>query len=300
MYLHEDRELFNDIISAVNSQTGIAQAIIEKDYYVTMILMLLAQKNQNVVFKGGTSLSKCFHIINRFSEDIDITFTEHIGESRRKKLKYKTIKSISEELEMPIENWDSTESDRDYNCYIFNYEPISDQIPAGITAGVKLETALASYAFPTEQCKVSSIIYDAISNKVPDIMMKNNLMPFFMQVQSINRTFIDKIYALCDYYLRDETKRFSRHLYDIYKIYPNITINTAFKKLKEEVREHRSRLSICPSSKDNIDIKSIIAKFIEKEFFKHDYEDVTENLITDAVTYEQCIQVLKKVVYELF
>lgn len=38
------------------------------------------------MFKGGTSLSKAFHVIDRFSEDIDITFTEHLGESRRKKL----------------------------------------------------------------------------------------------------------------------------------------------------------------------------------------------------------------------
>ena len=61
--------------------------MIEKDYYVTMILRLLSQKLPNVVFKGGTSLSKGYKAINRFSEDIDITFDEHIGEARRKKLK---------------------------------------------------------------------------------------------------------------------------------------------------------------------------------------------------------------------
>ncbi|MDD7025872.1 MAG: nucleotidyl transferase AbiEii/AbiGii toxin family protein, partial [Lachnospiraceae bacterium] len=47
---------------------------------------------------GGTSLSKGFHIIDRFSEDIDITFSEHIGESRRKKLKNVVLKGSSEEL----------------------------------------------------------------------------------------------------------------------------------------------------------------------------------------------------------
>ena len=80
MYLHNNRELFEEIINEVNSQTGISQSIIEKDYYVTMILKLLHQGIPEVVFKGGTALSKCFHLIDRFSEDIDITFSEHIGE----------------------------------------------------------------------------------------------------------------------------------------------------------------------------------------------------------------------------
>ena len=86
MYLHNGKELFEEVITEVNAQTGIAQSIIEKDYYVTMILKLLTKSNPDIVFKGGTSLSKCFHLIDRFSEDIDITFSEHIGESRRKNL----------------------------------------------------------------------------------------------------------------------------------------------------------------------------------------------------------------------
>ena len=84
MFLHEDREMFADIIREVNTRTGIPANIIEKDYYVTIILYLLASKEPGIVFKGGTSLSKCYKLIDRFSEDIDITFTEHIGEGRRK------------------------------------------------------------------------------------------------------------------------------------------------------------------------------------------------------------------------
>ena len=87
MYLHEDKETFKDIIEQVSDHTGRATAIIEKDYYVTLILRLLSQKLSNCVFKGGTSLSKGFHAINRFSEDIDITFDEHIGEGKRKRVK---------------------------------------------------------------------------------------------------------------------------------------------------------------------------------------------------------------------
>lgn len=83
MYLHENRETFKEVIEQVAEETGRVAVVIEKDYYVTMILRLLSQELSNVVFKGRTSLSKGFKIINRFSEDIDITFDEHIGEARR-------------------------------------------------------------------------------------------------------------------------------------------------------------------------------------------------------------------------
>lgn len=106
MYLHKDnRELFGDVLLLTSEKIGVAVDIVEKDYYVTMILRLLAKAKYTVVFKGGTSLSKAFGLIERFSEDIDITFTEHLGENRRKRLKYEILQPIAEELGMRIRNW---------------------------------------------------------------------------------------------------------------------------------------------------------------------------------------------------
>lgn len=300
MYLHNDRDLFEEVINETNAQTGIVQSIIEKDYYVTMILKLLAKSNPDTVFKGGTALSKCFHLIDRFSEDIDITFSEHIGASRRKKLKYNILKPISEELDMPIENWGTIESDKDYNYYLFAYKPISDFPVEGISSGVKLETALVSYSFPTVEKEVSSIIYETLKNTAPDIISDYELKPFAMKVQSVNRTFIDKIYALCDYYMEGKTKRFSRHLYDIYKLYPTLTIDDDFKVLTEQVREHRSHLSICPSAKDDVNVKKLIYEFLDEDFYKSDYDTITKTLISDDVTYEQTKLVLREIVEKLF
>ena len=300
MYLHNDKDLFTDVITEANAQTGIAESIIEKDYYVTMILKLLAKSNPDIVFKGGTSLSKCFHLINRFSEDIDITFSEHIGESRRKKLKYKILKPISEELEMPIPNWDSIESDKDYNYYLFEYKPVSDYPVEGILPGVKLETALVSYSFPTEQKEEDSIIYNTIKESASDIVSEYGLEPFSMRVQSVDRTFIDKIFALCDYYLEDKTKRFSRHLYDLHMLYPTITIDDSFMDLIKQVRDHRSQLPICPSAKKDVNIKSLITEFLDKEFYKNDYDSITRTLISDDVTYEQTSLTLREIADKLF
>lgn len=71
MYLHkDDKELLRDIIVTVSERTGIDESIVEKDYYVTMILKELVQRNPNVVFKGGTSLSKAYHVIDRFQRTL--------------------------------------------------------------------------------------------------------------------------------------------------------------------------------------------------------------------------------------
>ena len=165
---------------------------------------------------------------------------------------------------------------------------------------MKLETALVSYSFPTEVKPVGSVIYDAIKESAPDIIADYGLEPFTMQVQCVVRTFIDKIYALCDYYLEGKTKRFSRHLYDLYKLYPTITIDDSFKELVEQVREHRSQLSICPAAKDGVNIKSLIYEFLDNEFYKSDYETITRTLISDDVRYEQASVTLREIADKIF
>ena len=107
MYLHNDRELFHDAINLTYSQTGIIAQAIEKDYYVTLLLQLLSQKIPYIVFKGGTSLSKCHHAIDRFSEDIDITIDSKLSQGQMKKLK-EVIKEISSILGLSIPNIDET------------------------------------------------------------------------------------------------------------------------------------------------------------------------------------------------
>lgn len=153
MYLHkENRELFRDAILLTSQKLEISEDIVEKDYYVTLILKKLSSVEYPVVFKGGTSLSKAFQVIDRFSEDVDITFTEHLGEARRKKLKYNILKSIADELGLVIRNFDSIESDKNLNHYDFYYESVvGDRVINAISPYVKLEISLMSYAFPTEE-----------------------------------------------------------------------------------------------------------------------------------------------------
>lgn len=75
-YLHEQTRLFADVITETANCMSLPEAVIEKDYYVTMLLQGLAKRLPFLVFKGGTSLSKCYKVIQRFSEDIDLAVDE--------------------------------------------------------------------------------------------------------------------------------------------------------------------------------------------------------------------------------
>ena len=208
MYLHkENRELFRDAILLASQKLEVSEDIVEKDYYVTLILKKLSTIEYPVVFKGGTSLSKAFHVIDRFSEDIDITFTEHLGEARRKKLKYNILKPIADELGLVIHNFDSIESDKNLNHYDFYYESVvgGDRVINAIPPYVKLETSLMSYAFPTEERELGNYLLDALGAEEEELIATYGLGTFPMRVQSLNRTLIDKVFAVCDYYLHDKS-----------------------------------------------------------------------------------------------
>lgn len=296
MYLHKDRDAFRDLIEQVSGKTGRTPMVVEKDYYVTLVLQLLSEQLSNCVFKGGTSLSKGFRVIDRFSEDIDITFDEHIGENRRKKLKNVVLKGISEILGMPIVNWEETQSDRDYNAYHFLYTSVFGLEDERLPQFVKLETALGSYSFPTQVLEIGNYIGDyLIEMGRTDLAEKFRLAKFTMKVQALERTYIDKVFALCDYYLQGKSKRYSRHLYDIYKLIPMIEFDKLFLELVKETREHRAKMPICPSAQEGIDVPAVIMEFCDKDFYREDYHAITSYFAADAVAYEDVIDTMRKI-----
>ena len=122
-YLHENREEFTNAVNLASEYFHILPIIAEKDYYVTMILRELSERQEFIVFKGGTSLSKCHKAIKRFSEDIDITIDSKLTQGQMKKLK-ESIKAIAGQLGLSIPNIDDTRSRRSYNRYILEYQSV--------------------------------------------------------------------------------------------------------------------------------------------------------------------------------
>ena len=297
MLLHKDRQQFEAILNAVSNELSIPVSIVEKDYYVTMILKQLTQNAPDCVFKGGTSLSKCHHAINRFSEDIDITFSEKLSQGERQKLKNDVIAGISEYLELPITDWENAKSRRDYNCYTFKYLPIEGFVPESLIEGVKMEMVLGSISFPTVEMEVDSYIYQVLKVDNMDFIKEYELEPFTMKIQSIERTFIDKVFALCDYYIKDDVNMHSRHIYDLYMLLPKITLDNSFKQLLEEVRVERLKMpKMCPAAEDCVNINKLLQEIVDKKIFEKDYEEITSYFQKDRVDYNDAISVIAKII----
>ena len=99
MWLHKNKDDFIEAVQAVSRGLNISPALVEKDYYVTLVLKRINEEISGLIFKGGTSLSKCHKAINRFSEDIDLTLdSEHLTEGQKKIVK-PTIVKICERSE---------------------------------------------------------------------------------------------------------------------------------------------------------------------------------------------------------
>lgn len=296
MFLHNDKELFKDVLEATAEAQNRPIAIIEKDYYVTMILKLLAEEAPGCVFKGGTSLSKCHHAIDRFSEDIDIAFTDTLTQGQRQKLKNKTIAGISRQLGLTISDWDKTRSRRDYNCYTFDYQPVDGYVQESLISGVKMEVSLGSVSFPTVKLPVDSYIYQYLKKENEDLVDEFQLQPFHMNLQSLERTFADKVFAVCDYYMSGKIKRNSRHIYDLYMLLPQIVLDENYGMLIAEIRAQRAKMPVCISAQDGVNIPDILKNIIQSEAYRLDYEEITTYFQNQPIGYETAIRVLNQII----
>ena len=296
MNLHHDREAFEELIVGAANELAIPTNVIEKDYYVTITLKALSKKLKDMVFKGGTSLTKCYQLLDRFSEDIDISYTAESGtpgDARKRQLK-KAVVVTMEELGFPITNLDMTRSRRHYNCYRATYPSMYEQSNI-LKPELVVETYVALLPFPTTKRMVDNYIYRFL-NKINRLDLAENydLMPFEITTHTIERTLADKVFALCDYYMQGEIERHSRHLYDIYKIVNAVGITEELAKLVPELRAVRSQLSVCPSAKEGVCVTDILNEMIESQAYRKDYEEITLGLLFVPETYDTVIQSIKQ------
>lgn len=294
--LHNEKSLFEQVILRASEYLGVSEAIIEKDYYVTLFLRELVKTAPNIIFKGGTSLSKCHHLIKRFSEDIDLSL-ETDGkptESERRQLR-DNILSVIGKLNLSLENPEEIKSRMDFNAYTVNFPSVI--ATSFLKNTLIVETAVFLKAYPIVTMTASSFIYDYLSeNGFGDFIRKYNLEPFSVNVQSAERTFIDKIYAIADYYLTDNLYEHSRHIYDIYKLYSAVKINDELKALAEQVGYDRKQDRNCPSAKDGVNIKQVLKEIVDTNAYKKDYDEITANLLFEKVPYDTAIRVLSDII----
>ena len=296
--LHNEKDTFEQLVLRTSDYLGVKAEIVEKDYFVTLFLKRIAAITPDIVFKGGTSLSKCYHIIKRFSGDIDLNVQSEKkpSESKRRQLKANITQIISE-LEFELTNADSIKSRRDYNRYIIDY-------PSSLSADylkeqLIVETAIYQRAYPTEVMSADSLIYQYLHENGYDAFIKQyDLEPFTLNVQTAERTMLDKMYALADYYLLNTTTEHSRHIYDIYKLSEIVTVDETLKKLALSVADERRPHKMCLSVQEGKNVTKVIREIIDKKIYKDDYETITVPLLFESVLYDMAVSALEDILQE--
>ena len=294
-WLHENKEEFRNAVLFAADQNRLAPAAVEKDYYVTLILKGLRERLPFIVFKGGTSLSKCHKVISRFSEDIDVTIDTKLSQGQMGKVK-DSIKAVSKELGLAIPNIDETRSRRSYNKYLLAYDSVIEMLNDNLQPMIILETSFAEVSFPTVILPVHSYIGDMMETEAPEMVELYGLQTFEMKVQGIEWTMIDKFFAICDYYMKGDVRRHSRHIYDIYKLLPMVPLSDDLKKLVKEVREVRAKnVTICHSAQPGVDVPSVLMEIVEKEIYRADYESVTSRILEEQISYDTAIGAVRRI-----
>lgn len=309
MKLHLNKELFRDIIDTLNTKTGVAIDIIEKDYYVCLILEELAKKQNEIkaYFKGGTAVYKILENMNRFSEDVDLTvkvLPEESNTRNKKRLKESALGYRLEGLELIkeecIDNKGSVTG-----MYKYTSVYADSEIPLQRAGKIQVESTSFTVSEPTEKDYIEPLIYKLASDNEKKILEeKFDISKIEIEIIKLERMFIDKIFATEFYYIRNMYMDVSKHLYDISILFNNDKIQ----KLLEN-KEELSKLIEYKRQEEKVRIGGIDENTKIKDFsyFKLDFSDELikefENMQNKYVLndkYKVSIDEVKNILKEIY
>lgn len=226
MKLHEEKNLFRQAVQFTADQMKIPAIYVEKDYWVTYALFTIFNNEigKDTVFKGGTALSKCYHIIERFSEDIDLVVLRREGETDSKlKTKLKAVCTVVEATlpEIIIEGITHKMGMNRKTAHSFNktFEGNYGQVRDVII----LESTWLGYYEPYTTKSIVSFVGNMIlNNGQTSIATENGLLPFDVLVLEPIRTICEKIMSLVRFSYGenpiDDLKKKIRHTYDLHQL----------------------------------------------------------------------------------
>lgn len=228
-----------EILNQATELTGLPAIAIEKDWWVTLCLnaSFSLPYSNHIVFKGGTSLSKGWDLIKRFSEDIDLAidrkffgFEGDISKTQIRKLRQESCEFISTEflkgLAQTLTDWETiaecklfaqlvTASDKDPQVIEIHYNSVVDTSEY-LPQRVLIEVSSRSLMEPTEKREINSIL----SVNFPEISFATDT--FIIPTVLPQRTFLEKIFLLHEEFSQEPEKIriawLSRHLYDLVRL----------------------------------------------------------------------------------
>lgn len=255
-----------EIINQTSAQIGIIPTAVEKDFWVMIALKAIfdTKYSDYIVFKGGTSLSKGWNIIDRFSEDIDLgidrsylNFGGDLTKSGVRKLRKDAAKFIDnyfvQELrsrlndnniqEFNLSLVDFEESDTDPMSIELKYDSITEKIEY-LRPRILIEISSRSLRDPFELRNMKSFISSKYSDK--DFVDKEIQVPTVLPT----RTMLEKIFLLHEEFQKPKGKkirfeRMTRHLYDLERLMNSEFFEKALddKLLYQSIVEHRKMIT---------------------------------------------------------
>jgi predicted nucleotidyltransferase component of viral defense system len=221
MKLHLEKEIFQEFVTLSAVEFSINPIFVEKDYWITLVLSRLAKSKyaDESVFKGGTSLSKGYNLIERFSEDVDIAIINDKGKTGNEiKTIIRTIeKEITPDLkELQIEGVTSKGSR--FRKSVYEYVTTDKR-----NVNNKLIVEINSFAnpFPYQRLTIQSMVFDFLMQTNNEKYIEQyNLQSFEVNVLSKEQTLLEKMVSLVRFsYKENAVESISekiRHFYDLY------------------------------------------------------------------------------------
>lgn len=210
MNLHNDRESFFDLAVLTSSYIGVPESAVRRDYYIVLMLQRLSESQyaDRCVFKGGTSLSKCYPgSIQRFSEDIDLTYIP--DDATSKKQYDKTLKGIETIMSegANVQKIPEERNDRNKSSYVW----FDDE-----NSRIKLEIGSSIRPDPFEKREIRTYIQEYLESlNMLDIIQEYLLQAVCLNTLGIERTFLDKVMAVKRHAICGTLQNKVRHIYDV-------------------------------------------------------------------------------------
>lgn len=273
MKLHHDLKFFSDTLRATSQHLDIKLEFVEKDYWISLVLSRLAQSrySERAVFKGGTSLSKGYKLIDRFSEDVDLAIVNdgEVQGNQTKTLIRNIEKEITIELtEITVEGLSSKGSR--FRKSVFEYPAIEKQ-----NSNNKLILEINSFAnpFPHETLVIQSLVHEfLLQTDNLAYIDKFELQSLKINVLSKEQTLLEKMVSLIRVsFNENEVEAVSqkiRHFYDLYYLMQNSECvsfvgSASFKERFDAILQHDKELFNEPDGWQN---KSVSESILVNDF----------------------------------
>ena len=253
------KKLLEELILNINNRTGIRNDILEKDYYVCLILKDLSTKQDKLqtYFKGGTAIYKILGHMNRFSEDIDLTVKVNENQSNnsnRTRLKNSALGYKIPGLEL---NKDETIDKKGSITSFYKYESLFSMNELFKSEKIQIESTSFTVSEPISTYTIEPLIYKyALDNEKKILKEEYNISEFNIETIKLERIFIDKVFATEFYYERNMYEDVSKHLYDISIMIKNDDVKKMLKNKQElnklisyKRKEEKSRIGGIASNK---------------------------------------------------